>query len=363
MKEIIDVNVSYDTSFEDIELLRSEMEKFVRHPDNARDFQPDLTISVFGVGDLDKLQLKVTMKHKSNWHNEAFRATRRSKFMCALAMALKKVPVNGPGGGGEPLGGPSNPSYAVAISDDIAAVSRDKAAQKKDALRMVPKNPARTTSTASRLGGTKEAEKKAAKDLNTRNSALEAADGWGLTVDDNTLNSTPREESLERIRSNYIEAVRQELLGKRESQRGRRQAGQAVPPMPLGANMPAMKVSQADANRRSGPRSDSFDVESQTGGQAGFAQQGPYGNTMTTNTAGAAAAAQVSGYSVFPPPRPAYSPPTSSSSNLAGIQGMPQPHPLQSAPLGSIGRARGGSVARSQLGDLPGQGAAGQRQY
>src|SRR3569833_746002 len=99
MKEVIDVNVSFDTTFEDIELLRLEMEKFVRHPDNARDFQSDLAISVFSVGDLDKLQLKIAMKHKSNWHNEAVRATRRSKFMCALALALMRVPMYAPGGG------------------------------------------------------------------------------------------------------------------------------------------------------------------------------------------------------------------------------------------------------------------------
>ena len=93
MKEVIDLNVSFDTSFEDIELLRQEMEAFVRHPDNARDFMPDLVIGVGGINDLDKLTLKIAMKHKSNWHNEAVRATRRSKFMCALALAVKKVPI------------------------------------------------------------------------------------------------------------------------------------------------------------------------------------------------------------------------------------------------------------------------------
>jgi hypothetical protein len=51
MKEIIDINVSYDTSFEDLELLRGEMEKFVRLPENARDFQPDVLITVAGCGD------------------------------------------------------------------------------------------------------------------------------------------------------------------------------------------------------------------------------------------------------------------------------------------------------------------------
>ncbi|CRK17982.1 hypothetical protein BN1723_017598, partial [Verticillium longisporum] len=113
MKEVITIHISYDTSFEDIETLRHEMEAFVRHSDNSRDFQPDVAMGVSSVGDLDKLALDVVIKHKSNWHNEIVRATRRSKFMCALVLSLKKVPIYAPGGGSEALGGPTNPTYSV----------------------------------------------------------------------------------------------------------------------------------------------------------------------------------------------------------------------------------------------------------
>jgi hypothetical protein len=340
MKEVIDVNVSYDTSFEDIELLRLEMEKFVRHPDNARDFQSDLAIGVASVGDLDKLCLKIAMKHKSNWHNEAVRATRRSKFMCALALALKKIPIYAPGGGGEVLGGPTNPSYSVAVSDDVAAAARDKAAKDKEAKRIFIPPVMRSSSTITK-SGTKESEKQAAAELNTRNPALEAADGWAMTVDDNTLNS--RDDSLERKLS--IEAVRQELIGKRESQRGRRQAGQGLPPSAYGeSGTPTVQMQQYQSQQRSG----TFDIESQTGRPAGFGQS-PYGN-MTTTTAGATAAAHQGGggYSVFPPPRS--SPPGSSSG---------PPHPLQSAPTlpgQSTTRPRGASQSRPPLGTIPSQG-------
>jgi len=34
-----------------------------------------------------------------NWSNETVRAARRSKFMCALVLALRKVPDLSPGGG------------------------------------------------------------------------------------------------------------------------------------------------------------------------------------------------------------------------------------------------------------------------
>ncbi|KAG7136846.1 Mechanosensitive ion channel protein Msy1 like [Verticillium longisporum] len=135
MKEVITIHISYDTSFEDIETLRHEMEAFVRHSDNSRDFQPDVAMGVSSVGDLDKLALDVVIKHKSNWHNEIVRATRRSKFMCALVLSLKKVPIYAPGGGSEALGGPTNPTYSVSVSDEIAAASREEAAKKKEAAR------------------------------------------------------------------------------------------------------------------------------------------------------------------------------------------------------------------------------------
>ncbi|KAI0397179.1 serine/threonine protein kinase [Xylariaceae sp. FL0594] len=219
MKEVIDLNVSYDTSFEDIELLRLEMEKFVRSPENSRDFQQDITISVSGVGDLDKLQLKITIKHKSNWHNEAVRATRRSKFICALAQALKKVPVYAPGGGGEALGGPTNPTYSVSVSDAEAAAARDKAAMEKEAARLVPTNVAKNLSSGD----------PAAQGFNTINplSAAEAGGGYNRD-DDDVMSDTTNRLSVDRgVRSSIASA---KSLRKTESQRsGFRRAGESVP--------------------------------------------------------------------------------------------------------------------------------------
>ncbi|KAJ5896245.1 uncharacterized protein N7473_005644 [Penicillium subrubescens] len=97
MHEQLTVSVSFDTSFAEIQALREEMETFVRDPANSRDFQPDLDIEVVGVGDMDKLELHVDIRHKSNWSNETVRAARRSKFMCALVLAMRKVPIRAPG--------------------------------------------------------------------------------------------------------------------------------------------------------------------------------------------------------------------------------------------------------------------------
>ncbi|KAI1128018.1 serine/threonine protein kinase [Nemania abortiva] len=263
MKEGIDVNVSYDTTFEDIELLRLEMEKFVRAPENSRDFQPDIAIGVGGVGDLDKLTLKVAIKHKSNWHNDAVRATRRSKFICALALALKKVPINGPGGGGDPLGGPLNPSYSVSVSDMEAAAARDKSEKAKDAARLVPKNPPNETNEAIAVQG-----------LTTLDPLTATKEEWGYNRDDDGLSdsqrrSLDRTRSIDRTRSN--EADSSSGPRKTPSQRGGlRKAGESVP-----VEAPADRTPSFSVTQHMGP----YDEEAQLGGPNPFNPDAQYSST------------------------------------------------------------------------------------
>ncbi|KAJ5474486.1 Mechanosensitive ion channel MscS [Penicillium sp. IBT 31633x] len=99
MHEQLTIPVAFDTTFAEVQMLREEMENFVRDKENSRDFQPDVDIELGGVGDMDKLQLRVDIRHKSNWSNETIRAARRSKFMCALVLAVRKVQVRAPGVG------------------------------------------------------------------------------------------------------------------------------------------------------------------------------------------------------------------------------------------------------------------------
>ncbi|TVY54712.1 putative MscS family protein, partial [Lachnellula suecica] len=211
MKEQLDMFISFDTTLEDIELLRAQMEAFVRHPDNSRDFQPDITLEATGIGNMDKLQLKVEIKHKSNWSNETVRAARRSKFMCALVLALRKVPIYAPGGGGEPLGGATNPGYSVSVSDTEAISARDKAKEAKEAKRLVPTPVSNAVP-----------ETEVVQTLNARNPATDAAALSGTTT---------RDESPAARRDSEIEDLRQGLL-KRESTRGRRRPGEAIPSLP-----------------------------------------------------------------------------------------------------------------------------------
>lgn len=138
MREQITLTVDFGTSFADIQLLKTEMQKFVRDKENCRDFQPDVDIEVIGLGDMDKLELKIEIRHKSNWSNETVRAARRSKFMCALVIAIRKVPIYGPGGGDAVLGDVTRPSYSVAISHEQAQASKEEWSKGKEGKRMVP---------------------------------------------------------------------------------------------------------------------------------------------------------------------------------------------------------------------------------
>ncbi|KAL4975842.1 Mechanosensitive ion channel-domain-containing protein [Aspergillus desertorum] len=101
MQEKLTIEVNIDTTTEEIQALKDEIEAFVRSPDNKRDFHSDVDVEVSGVGALDKLELTVGLFHKSNWAIESVRAARRSKFMVALVAAVKKVPIRTPGAAAE----------------------------------------------------------------------------------------------------------------------------------------------------------------------------------------------------------------------------------------------------------------------
>lgn len=138
LMERFDVYISFDTTMEDIALLRDELEAFVRHDDNKREFYPDLILRCRGVGNMDKLQLQLEVRYKTNWAVESIRANRTSKLMCALVLSMRKVPILAPGGGGPALGDPANPTYSVAVSDASASAAREKAAKDADEGRMKP---------------------------------------------------------------------------------------------------------------------------------------------------------------------------------------------------------------------------------
>lgn len=248
------------------------MESFVRHPDNSRDFQSDIILEATGIGSMDKMQLKIEIRHKSNWHNENVRAARRSKFMCALVLALRKVPIYGPGGGGEALGGATNPGYSVAVNDSFAAEAREKAAKAKEGKRLIPSKP----KGGDDLGVGPKSEAKAADSLNARRPTEDPSAAWGARDDvtlgsrDHSVHKDEDERGLgtemDRKRSQEIDDLKQTLL-KRESTRGRRRPGEHLPSsvslnLDPGMGYPGMMLTPA-AEERGGGTSSYFGNASQ----------------------------------------------------------------------------------------------------
>ncbi|QIW94929.1 hypothetical protein AMS68_000447 [Peltaster fructicola] len=217
MAEQVHIFVSFDTSFEDIQILKTELHKFVTDKDNSRDFQPDFEVEVLGTTDMSKLELKVEVKHKSNWSNETLRAARRSKFMCALVSALRAVPIYAPGGGGEAQGSAANPNYSVSINDTEAKDNAKKAADGKAAARLIP--PKKTNDAPGSGAGLTADENKIVDSLTSRNPGVDATrdSAWTSSRDDNsTLGRMSFDHgSLDDVRG----------LLRRESTKGKRKVG------------------------------------------------------------------------------------------------------------------------------------------
>ena len=256
MREQLLIYVDFGTTLEDVQLLRNEMQAFVTDKENSRDFQPDINVEITGIASMDKMELKVEIRHKSNWSNETVRAARRSKFMCALVLALRKVPINGPGGGGPALGSVDQPTYSVAVSGAQAAANREAAAKTRDAKRLFPleKNlPAKSgtagvTSSAEpyerdsitppplRVRHPPVSESNALSTLNSRRPAADTATTPGDLIEPTTPKSLAHSVStmdvLDVDRTTSIEEVRGLL--RRQSTRGKRRtsSGAAIFPRP-----------------------------------------------------------------------------------------------------------------------------------
>ncbi|KAK4958033.1 hypothetical protein LTR10_004458 [Elasticomyces elasticus] len=138
MKERLSINVAATTSMEDVLALRNELNKFVAAPENKRDFMPELDIELRNLNDLDKLELRVEIRHKSNFANEQLRNARRNKFMVELLAATRRVPIEPPGGSAPALGDPANPAYSVAVSYQEAESFRSKHTTETEAKRLFP---------------------------------------------------------------------------------------------------------------------------------------------------------------------------------------------------------------------------------
>ncbi|KAK3332798.1 hypothetical protein B0T19DRAFT_482982 [Cercophora scortea] len=135
-RQAVSMMIDIRTSFKDLSFLRAELEAFLRHKDNKRDYMPNLALAIVGVHELNKLELKCIFTHKSNWSIEPLRAARSMKFMCALVAAIRKIPITRPDGG--PLGQEGRPLYNIMMSNEeaeekLACIRAEQAATRIDA--------------------------------------------------------------------------------------------------------------------------------------------------------------------------------------------------------------------------------------
>ena len=153
--------------------------------------------------------------------------------MCALVLALRKIPIYAPGGGGAALGSADQPTYSVSVPDSVAAANRDAFAKAKEAKRFVPTSkpapppPTRSPSnpfTRAHIPSAPSAppaETSALTNLNTRNPTADPAHEW---QDSPPVPSSPPSDR----RSSDLEEVRGLLH--RQSTRGKRKGGETVTP-------------------------------------------------------------------------------------------------------------------------------------
>lgn len=135
-KEAISIFVDFNTTFTDIQYLKQDLQNFISHRSNSRDFLPTITLRPVSIYEMNKMELKVAFTHKSNWSNEAVRGARSSKFLCALLAAVRKIPIGRPGASDLPVGHEGKPKYHVAIGEEEAAKKIDGWKHKVLAKRM-----------------------------------------------------------------------------------------------------------------------------------------------------------------------------------------------------------------------------------
>ena len=129
--------VDFKTSFVDLMFLRTELEAFLK--DNARDYLPVLGLSIANLHELNKLELRVSVTHKSNWSEERLRATRSNKFMCALLATVRKIPLQNPTGLRQ--GDEARPIYHVNIDSEEGRANTNAAKKKAAESRIDFANP------------------------------------------------------------------------------------------------------------------------------------------------------------------------------------------------------------------------------
>ncbi|KAG5651771.1 hypothetical protein H0H81_007524 [Sphagnurus paluster] len=124
MSETFTFDVSYATTFEDLERLREKMLAFVK--EERRDYQPAFDVVVKDFPEQEKMTLAADIKYKSNGQQGALKAKRRNKWICALKTALAELNIYGPKG--NPNAPATTTRYTKVPYEEILAKERAESA-------------------------------------------------------------------------------------------------------------------------------------------------------------------------------------------------------------------------------------------
>ncbi|KAF8161100.1 hypothetical protein B0H34DRAFT_839898 [Crassisporium funariophilum] len=136
MSETFVFDVSYSTTFEDLEHLRERMLAFVIT--ERRDYQPVFDVTVKDFPEQTKMTLSADIKYKSNFQQGALKAKRRNKWICALKTVLAEVKICGPGG--DP-NAPAGVTRYTQVPWDLIKAKDDTEAREANKHLTVPRSP------------------------------------------------------------------------------------------------------------------------------------------------------------------------------------------------------------------------------
>ncbi|KAL0576656.1 hypothetical protein V5O48_005316 [Marasmius crinis-equi] len=96
LTETFTFDVAYDTTFEQLEQLRSKMFYFVQS--QRRDYLPAFDVNVIDFPEQTSMKLSADIKYKSSSQQSALKAKRRNRWICQLKTTLADLGIYGPSG-------------------------------------------------------------------------------------------------------------------------------------------------------------------------------------------------------------------------------------------------------------------------
>ncbi|PWY97273.1 hypothetical protein BCV70DRAFT_202991 [Testicularia cyperi] len=96
IEETFKFEVAYNTTFAQIEMLRSKMVHWLEG--EKRDFMPGLDVNVVDFLEQGSMTLSAGIRYKSNWQQGGLKAQRRNRWLCQLKVFLAECQIYGPKG-------------------------------------------------------------------------------------------------------------------------------------------------------------------------------------------------------------------------------------------------------------------------